>query len=370
MYKIAWLPGDGIGKEVMEAARVVLDALKLDAEYRHADIGWEFWCSEGEALPERTIEILKSSQCALFGAITSKPKEEAEAELAPALRNKGFVYRSPIVRLRQVFDLYTNLRPCKAYRGNPLNYRDDIDIVVFRENTEGLYCGVEFHPLPANLRRSLEESSKAMGAFKEIASEDIALSARIITRRGAERIVRRAFEYAQAHGCRSVTLVEKPNVLRETSGLMTRVARKVAQEFPKVEFWEANIDAIMMWLVKNPQQYSVLVTSNLFGDVVSDLCAQLVGGLGFAASGNIGDRFAVFEPTHGSAPKHAGQNKVNPIATLLAAKLMLDWLGENERGRRLENAIAGVIAEGRVRTYDMGGNSSTMQMAEAVAQKL
>ncbi len=370
MYKIAWMPGDGIGKEVMQGARLVLDALKLDAEYTHADIGWDFWCSEGDALPERTINILQSSQCALFGAITSKPKEEADAELAPALRGKGLVYRSPIVRLRQLFDLYTNLRPCKAYRGNPLNYRDDIDLVVFRENTEGLYCGVEFHPVPDNVRRSLEESSQAMGAFRSVASEDIALSARIITRRGAERIVRRAFEYAQKHGCRSVTLIEKPNVLRETSGLMTRVAREVAQEFPKVEFWEANIDAIMMWLVKNPHQYSVLVTSNLFGDVVSDLCAQLVGGLGFAASGNIGDRFAVFEPTHGSAPKYAGQYKVNPIATLLAAKMMLDWLGENDKAGRLENAVAGVIAEGRVRTYDMGGRSTTLEMAEAVASKV
>ncbi len=370
MFKIAWMPGDGIGKEVMQAARLVLDALKLDAEYTQADIGWEFWCSEGEALPERTIAILRSSQCALFGAITSKPKEEAEAELAPALRGKGLVYRSPIVRLRQMFDLYSNLRPCKAYRANPLNYRDDIDLVVFRENTEGLYCGVEFHPLPDSVRRALEASSQAMGAFKDVPSEDIAFSARIITRRGAERIVRRAFEYAQAHGRRSVTLVEKPNVLRETSGLMTRVARQVAREFPRVEFWEANIDAIMMWLVKNPQQYSVIVTSNLFGDVVSDLCAQLVGGLGFAASGNIGDRFAVFEPTHGSAPKYAGQYKVNPLATLLAAKLMLEWLGEKEKGNRLENAIAATIAEGRVRTYDIGGTCSTMEMAEAVARQL
>ena len=372
MYKIAWMPGDGIGKEVMDAARVVLDALKLDAQYTHADIGWEFWCSEGEALPPRTLDILKSSHCALFGAITSKPKEEADAELASNLRGKGLVYRSPIVRLRQMFDLYTNLRPCKAYRGNPLNYRDGIDLVVFRENTEGLYAGVEFHPVPDEVRRALEASSAAMRAFKDVASDDIAITARVITRRGAERIVRRAFEYALKRGYKNVTLIEKPNVLRETSGLMTRVVRKVAQDFASrgIALWEANIDAMMMWLVKNPQQYGVLVTSNLFGDVVSDLCAQLVGGLGFAASGNIGDRFASFEPTHGSAPKYAGQNKVNPIATFLAAKLMLDWLGENEKATRLESAIAAVIAEGRVRTYDMGGKSTTMEMAEAVVQKL
>lgn len=364
------MPGDGVGKEVMEAARVVLNTLELDAEYVNADIGWEFWCNEGESLPQRTLDILKSSQCALFGAITSKPKEEADAELAPNLRGKGLVYRSPIVRLRQMFDLYTNLRPCKAYRGNPLNYRDDINLVVFRENTEGLYAGVEFHPVPDAVRRALEDASTPMRNFKDIASNDMAITARVITRRGAERIVRRAFEYAHHYSLPSVTLVEKPNVLRETSGLMTRVARQVAKDFPKIELWETNIDAMTMWLIKNPQQYGVIVTSNLFGDVISDLCAQLVGGLGFAASGNIGDKFAVFEPTHGSAPKYAGQYKVNPIATFLAAKLMLDWLGETDKANRLEHAVAAVIAEGQVRTYDMGGKSSTMDMADAVAQKL
>lgn len=370
MYRIAWMPGDGVGKEVMQAARVVLDALKLDAQYTHADIGWEFWCNEGESLPQRTIDILKRSDCALFGAITSKPKEEADAELAPNLRGKGLVYRSPIVRLRQMFDLYSNLRPCKAYAGNPLNYRDDIDLVVFRENTEGLYAGVEFHPVPEAVRSALQAHSAPMRAFKDVSPDDLALTVRVITRRGAERIVRHAFEYAQKYGYPSVTLVEKPNVLRETSGLMTRVARLVAKDFPKIELWETNIDAMTMWLIKNPQQYGVLVTSNLFGDVISDLCAQLVGGLGFAASGNIGDKFAVFEPTHGSAPKYAGQYKVNPIATFLAAKLMLDWIGETEKGARLEIAIAAVIAEGKVCTYDMGGKSTTMEMAEAVAQKL
>ena len=372
MYRIAWMPGDGVGIDVMQAARVVLDALKLDAEYVNANIGWEFWRSEGESLPQRTIDILKSSHCAMFGAITSKPKEEADAELAPQLRGKGLVYRSPIVRLRQMFDLYTNLRPCKAYRGNPLNYRDDINLIVFRENTEGLYAGVEFHPVPDAVRRALEDASAPMRAFKDVASKDMAITARIITRRSAERIVRRAFEYAQKYGYPSVTLIEKPNVLRETSGLMTRVARQVAKDFAsrKIELWETNIDAMAMWLIKNPQQYGVLVTSNLFGDVISDLCAQLVGGLGFAASGNIGDKFAVFEPTHGSAPKYAGQSKVNPIATFLAAKLMLDWLGETDKANRLENAVAAVIAEGKARTYDMGGKSSTMDMAEAIARRV
>ena len=369
-YRIAWMPGDGVGVDVMDAARMVLDALRLDAEYVPADIGWRFWCTEGDPLPERTVKILESCTCGLFGAITSKPKEEAERELDPSLQGKGLTYRSPIVRLRQMFDLYTNLRPCKAYPGNPLNYRDDIDLVVFRENTEGLYSGVEFHPLPDDVRDVIRARNPAMGRFDHVAGEDLAVSLRVITRSGARRIIHKAFEYATQYGYPTVTLVEKPNVLRETSGLMRRVARKIAQSFPDIELWETNIDAQMMWLLKNPEDYGVMVTSNMFGDILSDLAAQLVGGLGFASSGNIGDSFAIFEPTHGSAPKYAGQYKVNPIAMLLAVKLMLNWLGEDDLAVQLERALAAVIAEGRVRTYDMGGSNTTLQMAEAVIAKL
>ncbi|MBN1312397.1 MAG: isocitrate/isopropylmalate dehydrogenase family protein [Anaerolineae bacterium] len=370
-YRIAWMPGDGIGRDVMDATRIVLDKLALDAEYVSADIGWEFWRTEGDPLPQRTIDILKTCDCAMFGAITSKPKEEADDELSPDMKGKGLVYRSPIVRLRQLFDLYVNLRPCKAYPGNPLNYREGIDLIVFRENTEDLYSGVEFYPLPSDLRVALEAHSPRMKAFKDDASDDIAISCRVVTRRGSRRIVRKAFEYARQYGYKTVTLVEKPNVVRETSGLITREARKIAaEEFPGISLWEANVDAMMMWLIKNPLDYGVMVTTNMFGDILSDLAAQLVGGLGFASSGNIGDDFAVFEPTHGSAPKYAGQYKVNPIATFLATRLMLDWIGEKEKADFLEAAIAGVIAEGKVRTYDMGGSHTSMEMAEAVAGRL
>jgi len=369
-YRIAWLPGDGVGNDVMEAAKIILDSLELDAEYIHGDIGWEFWRTEGNPLPDRTIELLNNVDCALFGAITSKPKQEAEAELIPELQGKGLVYSSPIVGLRQKFNLHTNLRPCKAFKGNPLNYRDDIDIVVFRENTEGLYSGVEFHPVPREVFDALSKNHKKMAKFADTPLDDLALSCRIFTREACLRIVRNAFEYAKKHGYSSVTVVEKPNVIRETSGLMVREARKVAQDYPEIELWETNVDAMAMWLVKNPQNYGVLVSSNMFGDIISDLCAQLVGGLGFAASGNIGDKLAVFEPTHGSAPKYAGQYKVNPIAMLITTKLMLDYLGEKEKADRLMNAIAKVIEEGKVRTYDMGGNSSTLDMAHAVAENL
>ncbi len=368
-YKIAVLPGDGVGKEVIEATMIVLDTVGLDAQYVYGDIGWDFWCKEGNALPDRTIRMLRETDACLFGAITSKPKRDADRELAPELSDKGLSYFSPIVRLRQEFDLYQNRRPCKAYPGNPLIYREGIDIVIFRENTEGMYAGVEFHPLPDSVREALLVHPK-MKKFQDVAAEDIALSTRIMTRRACERIVRAGFEYARQNGRRSVTLVEKPNVLRETGGLMLDAARRVARDFPDIPLYETNVDAICMWLIKDPRDYDVLVAENLFGDIISDLGAQLVGGLGFACSGNIGDQYAVFEPTHGSAPKYAGMYKVNPIATILAAKMMLEWIGEEEKGLLIEEAVAAVIKEGHVRTYDMKGTATSLDVGHAVASKL
>ena len=367
-YHIAWLPGDGVGNDVMDAAKIILDTIDIDAEFVPGEIGWEFWKKEGDPLPQRTIDLLKESDCGLFGAITSKPNQEAQKELNPELKNKGYVYSSPIVRLRQLFNLHTNMRPCKAYPGNPLNYRDDIDLVVFRENTEGLYAGVEFSPLPKEVFNALM-THKKMKKFENVALEDIAVSCRIFTRKACQNIVSQAFEYAKEHNRKSVTLVEKPNVIRETSGMMVQEARKIAKNYPNIDFWETNVDAMCMWLVKNPQDYDVLVASNMFGDIISDLCAQLVGGLGFASSGNMGDKLAVFEPTHGSAPKYAGQYKVNPIAMINSVKLMLDWLGEKEDAAKLDKAIAAVIQEGKVKTYDLGGNNTSLEVAQEIANK-
>ncbi|MFW6128852.1 MAG: isocitrate/isopropylmalate dehydrogenase family protein [Candidatus Aminicenantaceae bacterium] len=368
-YKIAVLPGDGVGKDVIEAAMIALEKIELNAEYLYGDIGWEYWCKEGDPLPERTIQLLKETDACLFGAITSKPKDDALKELAPELREKGFSYFSPIVRLRQEFDLYTNMRPCKAYPGNPLNYRDDIDLVIFRENTEGMYAGVEFHPVPEEVRKALLIHPK-MKKFEDVPVAEMALSTRIMTKKACARIVRRAFEYAKEHKRPSVTIVEKPNVLRETGGLILDIARNIAKEYPEISLWETNVDAMAMWLVKNPQDYGVLVAENLFGDIISDLSAQLIGGLGFACSGNIGDHYAVFEPTHGSAPKYDGMYKVNPNAMLLATKMMLEWLGKNEKALKLEQAIAQVIKEGKVRTYDMGGDDSTLDVVNEIVKKL
>ncbi len=369
-YQIGWLPGDGVGIEVLEATRLVLDKLDFDAEYIDGDIGWEFWCREGDALPQRTLDLLGRVDAAMFGAITSKPVKLAEKELAPHLQGKGMIYRSPIVRMRQQFDLYVCLRPCKSYPGNPLNFKENIDLVVFRENTEDLYSGVEYFPVPDDLKATLSRTSKPFKAFEHLNGDDFAVSCKINTRKGSERIVRAAFEFARANGRKKVTVVHKANVVRAADGLFLDCAREVGKDFPDIIFDEANVDAIMMWLLKNPFNYDVLVAPNLYGDIVSDLCAQLVGGLGFGCSGNIGDKLGVFEPTHGSAPKYAGMYKVNPIATILSAKQMLEWLGENDLAKQVEAATAAVIKEGKVRTYDMGGSSTTLEMGQAIADKI
>jgi isocitrate/isopropylmalate dehydrogenase len=313
---------------------------------------------------------LGTCDAALFGAITSKPVKDAERELIPELQGKGLVYRSPIVRMRQMFDLYTCLRPCKAYPGNPLNYAAGVDLVVFRENTEDLYAGVEFSPVPDELRAVLTKLSKPFAHFAGLPGSDYAITCKVNTKKGCDRIIRAAFEYAKKFGYPKVTVIHKANVVRATEGMFLETGRRIAKEYPGIQMDDANIDAICMWLLKNPKNYGVLVATNLFGDIISDLAAQMVGGLGFGCSGNIGEKLAVFEPSHGSAPKYAGQYKVNPIATILAGKMMLDWLRETDKAARLEKATAEVIAEGKVRTYDMGGTATTLEMGEAIAKRV
>ncbi len=380
---IVTMPGDGIGNQVLPEAIRVLNAVGFEANYVHADIGWDSWCSQGNALPERTIELLAEHKLGLFGAITSKPKKEADAELKPELRGKGFSYFSPIVTMRQRFNLDVCMRPCIGFPGNPLNFirkkpaggfeEPLVNVVVFRQNTEGLYAGVEWTNPPAQVRDALATHSK-FKAFANTKGEDLAISVRIITRAAAERICCAAFDHAKKFGYKNVTICEKPNVLRETSGLMEEVAKQVAKEYPGIPLWSTNIDAQTMWLTKNPEEYGVIVASNLFGDVISDAFAGLIGGLGFAASGNIGKEVAVFEPTHGSAPKYAALNPpiVNPIAMILSAAMMLDHIGETIKADLIRKAIAAVVQEGKVRTYDMmrisGGAKSIAQGAATTVQ--
>jgi isocitrate dehydrogenase (NAD+) len=392
-YTIVTMPGDGIGHQVVPAALRVLKAVSFDADYVPADIGWEFWKSEGNALPDRTIDLLAKHKLGLFGAITSKPKKDADTELDSKLHGKGLVYYSPIVTMRQRFNLDICVRPCFGFSGNPLNYirrRPDggfeepqINTTVFRQNTEGMYCGIEWTNPSEVVLAALSSHSK-FRPFASIPGKDLAVSVRIITRPAAQRIITAAFEFAEKKGFKAVTICEKPNVVRETSGMMEEVAKEIqASRFPDIQLWRNNIDAQLMWLNKNPEAFNVIVASNLFGDILSDAIAGLVGGLGFAASGNIGEDVAVFEPTHGSAPKYAALNPaiVNPIATILAAAMLVEHVGESEKAKRIRDAVAAVVKEGKVRTYDMmrltggpnvlqQGAASTARMTDAILAKL
>jgi 3-isopropylmalate dehydrogenase len=391
-FTIVTMPGDGIGNQVLPESLRVLKAVGFDADYVHADIGWDCWCNNGNALPERTIELLTKHKLGLFGAITSKPNKAAQAELKPELQGKSYVYYSPIVTMRQKFNLDICMRPCVGFTGNPLNYirkRTDggfeephINTTVFRQNTEGMYAGIEWTNPPEIVRTALNSHAK-FKAFANVPGQDLAVSVRIITRPAARRIVTAAFEYAKKKKFKGVTICEKPNVVRETSGMMEETAKEVQKNYPEIQLWSTNIDAQLMWLNKNPEDYNVIVASNLFGDILSDAFAGLVGGLGFAASGNIGDTVAVFEPTHGSAPKYAELNPpiVNPIAMILSAAMMVEHVGENDKAERIRNAVAEVVKEGKVRTYDMmrisggaksisQGAASTVQMTDAILAKL
>jgi 3-isopropylmalate dehydrogenase len=391
-YMVVTMPGDGIGKVVTPEAVRVLDKVKFDAEYVHGDIGWDCWVNEGNALPQRTLDLLAKHKLGLFGAITSKPKQASEAELKPELRGKGLAYFSPIVSMRQKFNLDVCIRPCRSFPGNPLNFirkkpdggweEPRVDTVVFRQNTEGMYAGVEWTNPPEPVRAALGTHSK-FKPFAAVPGNDLAVSVRIITRAAAERIARAAFEWARKYGYKNVTVCEKPNVLRETSGLMEEVAKEVAKDFPGIPLWSTNIDAQMMWLTKNPEDYGVVLASNLFGDIASDAFAGLVGGLGFACSGNIGKEVAVFEPTHGSAPKYEKLDPpiVNSIAMVLSAAMLLDHVGETDKATRVRDAVAAVVREGKVRTYDMlrltggpdvfkKGAATTTQMTEAILAHL
>ena len=390
--KIVSMPGDGIGNSVLPAAIRVLDAAGFDAEYVHADIGWEYWCKEGNPLPDRTIELLREYKVGLFGAITSKPKGEAAAELAPELHGKGYVYYSPIVAMRQMFGLDLCIRPCISFAGNPLNFirrgKGDaieepmVNVVIFRQNTEGLYGGVEWTNPPDQVYDALATHPKFKN-FMDAPREGLAISTRIFTQGACNRIVGEAFKYADKFGYKSVTICEKPNVIRETSGMMLETGLRIQKEYPHIQLWNTNIDAQMMWLTKNPEDYGIIVAGNMFGDIVSDGFAGLVGGLGFACSANIGPEIAVFEPTHGSAPKYEklSPSIVNPIAMVMSGCMMLDHLGEVEMSNKIKTAIAAVVAEGKVMPYDMlklrggpdalnQGAANTDEVADAIIAKL
>lgn len=358
---IAVLPGDGIGPEVIRAALAVLEISGFEAEYRWADVGWAQWCAHGDALPAQTLETVRTSDAALFGAITSKSAREATAELAPALRAQAPVYRSPIVRLRQELDLFACLRPSRAPAA--AGSRAPVDILTVREGTEGEYAGVEHH-WPSAEAAEDPRYARWRGAGW------LAVTERIVSERACSRVALAAFRAASARRERRVVLAEKANILRATGGLFVEAASNVAESFPDIDLVVENVDATCMRLAMDPAAYGVILAGNLFGDIISDIACGLTGGPGLAASASLGPRHAVFEPVHGSAPDIAGKAIANPLAAIRAAAMLAAHLGDADTARRIDHAVDRVLTEQRTRTPDLGGSHTTTDMTTAVLRAL
>jgi len=354
VYNITLIPGDGVGPDVTAAARRVLEATGVKFNWEIVEAGAAMMTKYNTPLPDSVIQSIRKNRVALKGPITTPI---------------GSGFRSVNVTLRKSLDLYACLRPCKTYPGVLSPYKD-IDIVIVRENTEDLYAGIEFEKGSSEAARILKLVAETRGKVRE----DSGISLKIISEFGSRRVVKFAFDYARANNRRKVTAVHKANIMKFSDGLFLSVAREVARGYPDIEFNDVIVDNLCMQLVRNPRQFDMLVLPNLYGDIVSDLCAGLVGGLGVAPGANLGDGIAVFEPTHGSAPKYTGQNRVNPIATMLSGMLMLRYLREFEAAEGVEKAVAAVIAEGESLTYDMKTGSSTCvgtsQVADAVIARL
>jgi isocitrate dehydrogenase (NAD+) len=357
-HRVTLIPGDGTGPELIEAARRCIEATGVHIEWEVQQAGADIMEKEGTPLPESVLDSIRANKVALKGPITTPV-------------GKGF--RSVNVKLRQELDLFACVRPCKMYKGVKSHY-DNVDLVVVRENTEDLYAGIEF-------AKDSKENSELIGAIKALSKktirEDSAISIKPISKSGSERIIDFAFRYALESGRRKVTVVHKANIMKYTDGLFLDTGREVAKRYEnKIEFEDRIVDNMSMQLVQKPELYDVMVLPNLYGDIISDLCAGLVGGLGVAPGANIGDGIALFEPTHGSAPKYKGANKVNPCATILSGMLMLRHLKEGEAANMLERAVAAVIEEGSDVTYDMKPDrddpsaATTSGMADAIIKKM
>ncbi len=356
-HTITLIPGDGVGPEVSEAARRAIDATGVDIEWEVHDAGLGVVERYGQPMPAHVLDSIRKNKVAIKGPLTTPI-------------GKGI--RSVNVALRKELDLYALVRPCKSYPGVRSRY-DDIDLIIVRENTEDLYAGIEFAEGEPDTLELIDTINRLAG--KDI-RRDSGISIKPISIYGTERVFRFGFEWARANGRRKVTAVHKANIMKHTDGLWLRVAESVAKDYPDLEFEDRIVDNMAMQLVQKPELYDVMVMPNLYGDILSDLCAGLIGGLGLAPGANMGDEIAVFEATHGSAPKYAGQNKTNPMAMMFSGVLMLRHIGEGEAAERLERALADVIAEGRSVTYDMKPDRDdptavgTSQVADAVAAKL
>ncbi len=356
-HTVTLIPGDGVGPEISEATRRVLEATGVEFDWELGHAGADVIEKYGTPLPDEVLASIRKNKVAIKGPVTTPV---------------GTGFRSVNVALRKALDLYACVRPCKTYPGVPSPF-EGVDLVIVRENTEDLYAGVEFEMDEPETGELIDFINARKG---DVIKPDSGLSIKMITESGTRRIVKYAFEYAKRYGRKKVTATMKANIMKFSDGLFLSVAREVAGDYPDIEFGEALIDNLCMQLVRRPQEYDVIVAPNLYGDIISDLCAGLVGGLGLAPGANIGEGIALFEPTHGSAPRYAGQNKVNPMAMMLSGVLMLNHLGETDAAERLEKAIAAVIREGKAVTYDMKptrddpGAVGTSQVADAVIEKL
>ena len=355
-HRATLIPGDGVGPEVTDATKRVLEATGVEFEWDIEIVGEKAQDLFGTPLPDSVLESIKGNKLALKGPVTTP---------------MGTGFRSVNVALRKSLNLYACLRTCKNYPGAPSRY-ENVDIVIVRENTEDLYSGIEF---AKGAHETTELIDLILKATKMHVRKDSGFSIKAISETASRRIVRFAFEYARAHDRKKVSAIHKANILKFTDGLFLAIAQEIASEYPDIEFEDVVVDALCMHLVRRPQTFDVIVLPNLYGDIVSDLCAGLIGGLGLAPGANIGDDIAIFEATHGSAPKYAGQNKVNPMAMMLAAVMMLYHIGENKAADRLEKAIAEVIAEGKTVTYDLKVNrnelaAGTSEVADAIIEKI
>jgi len=346
-YNITLIPGDGTGPELSETVQRVLEATGVKIEWDVVIAGQTALEKFGTPLPDNVLTSIKKNKVALKGPLTTPI---------------GTGFRSVNVALRQLLNLYACVRPCKSYKGVKSRY-ENLDIVLVRENTEDLYAGIEF-------AAGSPEAKEIIKMSKGKARDDSAISIKPISRTGSEQILRFAFDYAVKNKRKKVTAVAKANIMKITDGLFFNVAKEIAKEYPSIQYDEKLVDNMCMQLVQKPEIYDVLALPNLYGDILSDLCAGLVGGLGVAPGANFGPGLALFEAVHGSAPKYTGLNKVNPTALLLSAKLMLEYIGEAEKAVKLEKAIVEVIADGKRVTYDMGGSSTTSDMGNAVIEKL
>lgn len=378
------MPGDGIGRVVVPQALRVLDAVGFDADYVQAEVGWDAWRATGVALPERTVALLREHGLGLFGAITSKPAEEAQRALAVELQGRGVHYESPALAMRRRLGLHTAIRPCRSWQGNPTNFvrrtaegleEPPVDVTVIMQNTECMYAGVEWSGLPQDLRSAMDRH-KAMGQFEGVASSELSLSCRVLSSAGCRAIARDAFAYAQRRGKRTVTVCDKWGVMQETASMLLQAAEQEGERWPGIGLNRVNIDALVPGLMRHPGAYEVLLCSAMVGDIASDAAAALVGGLGFTPCANLGDGCAVFEPTHGSAPARQQEDppRVNPIATILAAAMLCEHVGETAQAQAIRRAVGRVVARGEVRTADMLGGratgATTGEMTDAVLGEL